>query len=205
MNLSTLSKYCLTLPEKPERTKAALDHFNSVNLGTVEMVDGVHGEKFGLKTVFPYEVDAPGSGFNIGHHCVGIWMSHWVIWQMVAHGSASHALIMEDDAMFSAESIQAINQALDDVPQDFDWLFLGSCCTERAGNRHIKGRVWDVRYPMCFQAYVISKAGAHKLLRTQRKVYAPIDISTTFHSFPSMSVYTVLPSVVQQFNTVIPT
>ena len=205
MNLSSIRRLCLTLPEKPHRKEAALKHFTESGLSYVEFVDGVNGEVSGLGTKFPYEVDAPGSGFNIGHHCVGVWLSHWVCWQLVAHGNLAHALILEDDAQFAPDWKVRVNQALEDVPQDFDWLFIGSCCANRAGNQLVKGEVWDVRYPMCFQAYIVSKEGAKKLLKTQRKVYAPIDISTTFHSFNDMKVFTLLPSAVSQYNTIIPT
>lgn len=203
MIIDHIPKFCLTLPEQAFRRERAERHFAENQVGHVNYIEGVNGPKFGLETKFPYEVDAPGSGFNMGPRCVGIWLSHWIAWQIACQLPSHHAMILEDDAKFDPNWKERTNLALLDVPADFDWLFIGSCCSARPGNTLIKGEVWDVRYPMCFQAYIISKKGAALLLGTQRKVYAPIDISTTFHSFSLMKVYTLLPTAVFQFDTVI--
>ena len=199
MTLDSIPKFCLTLPEKPTRQQRAMNHLAEHGIAPVHFVSGINAAVMGLRTEFPYEYDNPGSGFNIGPHCVGIWLSHWAIWQIIAHLPTNHGLILEDDAKFDPGSKTRINQALQDVPQDFDWLFLGSCCN--GSSSHVKGEVWDVRYPMCFHAYVLSKNGAKKLSEKQLKEYAPIDNTTKLNSFDQMKVYTVLPSVAQQFDT----
>lgn len=204
MTIDSIPKYCITLPEKPERTAAALKHFEEEGLENVSMVQGIYGEGFGLDTKFLYEVDNPGTGFKIGPTTVGIWLSHWMMWFAASLMEHEHVMIFEDDAMLLPGWKGRVVQALYDVPPDFDWLFIGSCCAETAKRTHVKGQIWDVRYPMCFQAYIISKAGAKKLVETQRKCYAPIDASVTFHSFRSMKVFTLLPMAINQFNTEIP-
>lgn len=201
MIIDHIPKFCLTLPEQAFRRERAERHFAENQVGHVNYIEGVNGPKFGLETKFPYEVDAPGSGFNMGPRCVGIWLSHLIAWHVVNQLPSDHALILEDDAKFDANWKPRVDQALQDVPSDFDFLFIGSCCVGGSVAYHVRGEVWDVRWPMCFQAYVVSKNGARILIETQRKVYAPIDISTKFHSFPKMKVYTLNPMAVWQFDT----
>ncbi len=196
---------CITLMEHEERKQKAIKHFSEVGLNDVEFYEGINAEKMNINGTKPYmrdrkEGDEP---FFIGTKPTGIFLSHYSLWSALTLMPQEHTLILEIDANFVDDWWEKTEQALKDVPQDFDWLFLGSCCTSRP-RTHIKGCVWEVKYPMCFQAYVVAKKALPHLLRTNRDCYAPIDISTTLHSFKEMKVYTVLPRIVSQFDTDIP-
>lgn len=203
MILKDIPKFCITLPpnERKNRSDNARKHFEDVGLENVQFVHGINAEAFGLRTLFPYEVDNPGSGFNIGSHCVGIWLSHWMLWFAASLLPYTHVMIMEDDVRFLDGWRARADRALADVPADFDWLFLGSCCCGGKPQRSVKGEVWAVEYPMCFHAYVVAAKCLPHLLATQRKCYAPIDISLPFHSFDKMRVFAVLPRIAEQFKT----
>jgi hypothetical protein len=54
------------------------------------------------------------------------------------------------------------------------------------------------------RAECIARRAMPTLLATQRKFYAPADISLAFHSFPLLKVYTVLPRVADQFDNNLP-
>jgi GR25 family glycosyltransferase involved in LPS biosynthesis len=195
--------FCITLPETPDRTEKARTHFDSVGL-VVEFFNGIHAEKFGLKTIFPYEVDHPGSGFNIGFKPVGIWLSHFMLWSALSLQSESHFLVLEIDAKFPSDWRGRVEKALQDTPPDFDMLYIGSCCCEGRPQRRVKNDVWDVRYPLCTHAYIVAKKALYTILMTQRKCYAPIDIGLAFHTLPQLKVMTVLPRIIEQFDTIIP-
>lgn len=170
----------------------------------VQFFDGIHAEKFGIRTVYPYEVDNPGTGFNIGFRCVGCWLSHYMLWGALNLLWEDSFLVFEDDVKFSDDWHMRLLNAMRDVPKDFDVLYVGSCCCEGKPTELIAGEVFKVEYPLCTHAYVVAKKALPVLLRTQRRVYAPIDISMVFHSFPEMKVFTVLPSIFAQFDTIIP-
>lgn len=193
--------FCITLPERPERTAEAVVHFDESGLENYTFVDGVNADAFGLRTINAYEVDDPGSGFNMGPKPTGIWLSHWMLWQILNCQQDEHFLILEDDVKFLPGWKARSEKAMDDCPKDFDWLFLGSCCTGGRDMGAVKGEVHDVRYPMCFHAYILARKAIPHLLQTTRKVYAPIDIHTTFHSFDKLRVYTLMPRAMDQFNT----
>jgi GR25 family glycosyltransferase involved in LPS biosynthesis len=196
------------LPEKPHRTEAAQKHFDEVGLDCVRFIPGINGEKFGLRTIHPYAVDDPSGKFFCGPHETGIFLSHLFVWM---HVSLSHdyAMVMEDDVKFRDGWKQQVRDALANVPENFDFLFLGSCATGAAFKQHVKGNVWDVRYPACFHAYIVSQRGAAYLVQTQRKMWGPVDLMTwvvdprggSIPSFRDLNVYTVMPRVADQFNT----
>lgn len=193
--------FCITLPERPDRTLAAVNHFKEMGVENVTFMDGVNAEAFGLRTVFPYEVDNPGSGFNIGPKPVGIWLSHWMLWQVLLCQPDDHFMILEDDAKFLPNWKERTEKALDDVPKDFDWLFIGSCATQGHDMGVVAGEVHHVVWPACFHAYCIARKALPYLLQTTRKVYAPIDLHPMFHTFDQQKVYTLLPRAVEQWNT----
>lgn len=195
--------FCLTLPETPERTQAAFRHLSEAGLN-FEFFFGIHAERFGLKTIFPYEVDHPGSGFNMGFKPTGIWLSHFMLWTTLLYLPEDRFLILEVDAKFPEGWQDKVSKALADVPHDYDILYLGSCCCLGRPQRQIKNSIWEVRWPACTHSYIVTKKALTTLLATQRKVYAPIDLSMIFHSLPMMKVYTVLPRIIEQFDTELP-
>jgi GR25 family glycosyltransferase involved in LPS biosynthesis len=199
LNLRT---FCICLPEYPERKEKAKKHFNERGLA-VEFFDGIHAEKAGLRTIHNYDVDHPGTNFNIGHKITGIALSHIMLWSALNLLWDEHYLILEDDCQFPPDWHSRLSAALKDVPQDFDMLYPGSCCCEGKPKTHIAGEVYDVKYPMCTHAFIVAKKALPVLLSTQRKIYGPIDCMLVFHTLPKLKVYTVLPRIFDQFDTII--
>jgi GR25 family glycosyltransferase involved in LPS biosynthesis len=197
--------FCITLPEKPERKNQAQQHFTERGVNA-EFFTGINGQKMGITNTpdHPYMRDRkPGDPpFYVGTHCVGIFLSHYMLWNALTLLPDQHFFILEDDAKFEDGWKAKMEKAMMDVPQDFDWLFIGSCCAKNQRHkRHVSGNIWDVRYPQCFHAYVVAKKALPHLIATNRDCYAPIDISVTLHSFSQLKVYTLLPRIVEQFNT----
>lgn len=202
---SLVRAYCITLPETPERTEKAKEHFK-VRGVKVEFFEGIHAEKFGLNTVHTYDVDNPGTNFRIGFKPTGIWLSHYMLWAALkmryeADRYCDTFMVLEIDAKFPADWVARLKTALDVLPSDWDMLYIGSCCCKGQPTIPIRDPVYEVHWPVCTHAYMVRGKALATMLRTQRKVYAPIDISLTFHSHPELRVYTVLPRIVDQFDT----
>jgi hypothetical protein len=195
--------FVVTLQEMPERTLAIQNHFREVGIDAEEF-NGFNANLSGLVTTHTYEVDNPGSGYCIGAKPVASWLSFYSLWSALNLLPDSHFLTLEWDAKFAPDWRERTERALRDAPPDFDILMLGSCCCDKKPTKHIAGEVFDVRWPMCGHASIIAKKALPVMLRTQRKVYAPIDISLAFHTFPQLKVFTVLPRIADQFDTYIP-
>jgi hypothetical protein len=148
-----------------------------------------------------YEVDNPESGFRIGPKLTGIWLGWQIMWSICNALPDSHFLLLEHDAVLCPDFKERLNAAWRDVPSDFDWLFLGSCCAKGHPTRHIAGEVFEVKYPQCNHATILAKKAVPKILATQRKLYGPQDCTLIFHTFPALKVYTVLPRMAEQVGT----
>jgi hypothetical protein len=202
--------FVMVVQEYPEKTVAIQKHLREVGIEAEEFpCIGSHDPKTkeplsGLVTLHTYEVDAPGSGYRIGPKGVALNVSFQCFWTAAMFMPESHFLFIEWDALFQPDWRKRTEQALSDVPPDFDFLFLGSCCTEGKPKTHIKGEVYQMKSVMCNHAQIIARKAMPTLLRTQRRIYAPADISLAVCAFPHLKVYTLLPRCCDQSGTVIP-
>lgn len=198
-----MKAFCLSLPETPDMVERARRHFVEHQLD-VEMVAGINAKLCGLDTSNTYEVDNPGSGFRIGQKLTGVFLGWYTLWTVCAHYPDTHFLLFEQDVVLKPDFKSRMEQALRDAPPDFDWLFLGSCCTADKKKGHIKGEVFEVRYPQCSHAAIVAKKCLPYVLQTQRKLYGPNDCTLIFNTFPALKVFTVLPTLADQLNTNLP-
>lgn len=192
-----MKSFCITLPETPERTQRAREHFADIGLD-VHFIQGIHAKTFGLLTSHTYDHDHPSEGYHIPSKHVGLCLSHYIAWSICAAMPDDMFMILEDDALFEPSWKDRTEKALADVPQDWDMLFIGSCNCADKPQIHTSGDVFEVKWPQCTHATIITKKGIQTLLETQRDVFAPIDLALIHRSFERMKVYTVLPRIVNQ-------
>jgi len=192
------------LVETPQIEAQAREHFAKVGLDDVAFYYGIHAKTAGLFTENTYEVDHPEEKFNMGPHGVGIYVAFRSLWSAMMLLPEDHFLVVEHDIIFRPDWKPRFEQAMKDVPADFDFLLLGHCCTVGRPQTKIKGEVWEVKYPLCNHAAVISKKCLKTLIEKCNRCWAPIDIQLFFEAFPHLKVYTLLPRLADQLNTTIP-
>lgn len=193
---------CITRLNQPERRKRAEERLSNLNLD-LHFVTAMDGDKSGLVTTHTYEIDNPGSGYVIGPITVGIYLSHYVAWQICDALPDSHVLILEDDAVPHERFMEKMEACISRTPADFDFLFLGSCATESQWKTRIKDDVWEVHYPQCLHAYIVAKKAIPTLLKEYQDVCGPVDCMLCAKKFSGLKVYTVLPRIVDQFETIL--
>ena len=198
-----MKSLCITLGEQPERTARAKKHFEEVGL-SVHFVTAINGHRTGLKSTHPYEHDHAGSGYCIGPATIGIYLSHFVAWSMASMLEQEYTLILEDDAALLGDFRTRMNQALLDAPEDWDMIFLGSCCTGGHEKRLIAGAVYEMKWPQCLHAYIVHQRAIPTLLKNCQDVYGPIDCVLRLNGFFGLKVYTVIPRIAEQMNTELP-
>ncbi len=202
-----MKTFILGLPEKAERLARAVAHCEEQGIRGASVVWGINAEVAGLDTKHCYEVDSPGSGFRIGPKLTGVWLGHYMLWSICQQLPDEHFLLLEDDVILRDGFRERMEQAMADVPPNFDMLYLGNCCCKNHPMNRVKGDVWDFREPQCNHAMVVAKKAIPHLLTTQRKCYAPVDcglIFDSFRPFPDFKVFTVLPRLCDQRDTEIP-
>ena len=159
-------------------------------------------EHFGwkLSTNHTYEYDAPGQNYKIGGKTVGIVLGHWTLWKALEYmGSEDYYHIMEADVKFREGWKPRLEQAMKDVPTDWDMIYAGGCCTQGL-SEPLKGEVYRSN-PQCLHWYIVRHKALKTLIDTNQKAEAPIDIQLVLESHPKLNVYAILPRLADQHNT----
>lgn len=161
------------------------------------------------------EVATPFCKRTCTNSMIGCALSHMRVWKAVLQGGYDRVLVMEDDADLVPDFKERLQQALHDVPADFDVLLCGCfflCNKERsyaAGHHVIKHlmpykrrtdrRTWgSVFVPEFFggsHCYVVSNKGCRSLFRAISKVGTHIDIAM---NHPDLRLYAVSPDLAFQ-------
>jgi glycosyl transferase family 25 len=136
---------------------------------------------------------------------IGCWESHLALWREFVAGSDPFACIMEDDAIIASDFPRVLDGIGALPPFDLLKLDQGRPSVDLAGppiqiapGRHAR-RLLSFDAGTC--AYVISRAGAGKLLRAARRYYMPIDVlmydpdSKAFHD---LEIFHLSPTCVTQ-------
>ncbi len=199
-----MKKFCLTLPEYPEVTVAAQNHFAEMGVEDVEFFWGFNAPLAGVATTHCYEVDNPGSGYKMGAKPTGIWISQYMLWNHIMHLGDEYYMILESDAKFLPGWKEKLDRAMKVVPSNFDFLHIGHCCMEGHERKSLGEDVWETKHCQCTHAYIVRRGCLPFVLKTLRKVWSPIDIQLVTEVFPHLNTYAIYPRIVDQFNTVIP-
>jgi Glycosyltransferase family 25 (LPS biosynthesis protein) len=210
MKFSDVRTVCITLHDggysrihgTARTSESAAQHFAERGVAPVQFYWGLHAERLGVDTKKTYDLNFPGLGLTIGARPTGCWLSHRSLWAALLLFPEDAFLILEDDAKFPENWHERTERALADVPQDWDLLFIGSCCAMDKERSHVAGDVWAV-HPFCTHAYLVRRKALDVLIRTQDAVgcYAPIDVSLALHSMPALKTFACLPRIVDQFHT----
>jgi len=189
-----------------EREARARAHFEAVGLHGVDFFRGFNADHLGLLTHRVYAPGGVGSGVIMRPSRVGCWLAHRALWgALLLDTTTSEWLVLEEDACFPGDWRERFDQAHADAA-DFDILYVGSCCTADKSGTLVRGKVWDVRYPMATHGYVVRRSALPVLIETQDAAtcHAPIDISMILYSLPHLKAYTVIPRIIDQTDTELP-
>mgnify|MGYP003345342316 CR=1 FL=1 len=159
-------------------------------------------ENFGwkLSTNHTYDYDALGQDYKIGGKTVGIALGHWTLWKALEYmGGEDYYHIMEADVKLREGWKPRLEQAMKDVPNDWDMIYAGNCCTQGVSER-VKGEVYRSR-PQCLHWYMVRRKALKTLIDTNQKAESPIDIQLVLDSHPKLNVYAILPRLADQHNT----
>lgn len=190
----------------------------------IERIPGVQGDQLNAEQ---QAIINPHYKMYLTRSIIGCALAHVRCWQKVVDDSSQTVLILEDDAIFSADFDQVLQKSLDHLPTDWDLLYLGcfGLCkpkdqydfTDRLQSNWLRdefsiegkthgpstlssySRLGVPEAPLGAYAYVISNAGARKLLNFIQEdgILNHIDIQIN-HYRDRLNIYYVYPSIVQQ-------
>jgi GR25 family glycosyltransferase involved in LPS biosynthesis len=174
----------------------------------VQWYYGIHAERIGVNAVVTSAVIAPtdpDQTHSIGMMSTGCWLSHRALWAALLLLPDDEFLIVEDDVRFETNWRVRFDAALRDVPDDWDMLFVGSCCTARQ-RRLVRGEIYADAAPQCTHAYCVRKKSLLPLceLADEVGVRKPVDTFLAHHATSRLHIYTVLPRIADQYDAILP-
>jgi hypothetical protein len=198
-----LNFYCINVARAKERWAKAKAQFDQHGLEVIRF-NGWDNVTGGLRALYPYEVDAPGSGYLLGERYVGTYLSHWMLWNHLATLPDDHFFIFEDDIKFEP-GWKTWENDFSSLPSDWDLFFVGNCCLSGwPDNVPYASNVWKTKKAQCLHAYVVRAKALPLMLEKCQKVWAPIDLALLWECQPHLNVFARLPRLVSQEDTELP-
>lgn len=149
-----------SLDTKPHYVKAS----QSLNKRNLEKIyKELHGENKPLKHVFG---------------AIGAYYSHRQILKECLKSQSKACAIFEDDLIIKLpkeELFNKIEQALQNLPDDWEILYLGRCLDNCELKKTISEHLIKPDWPSCMHAYVVNPKGASILLKHSKYMKKDID------------------------------
>ncbi|WP_232788487.1 glycosyltransferase family 25 protein [Macromonas nakdongensis] len=135
----------------------------------------------------------------------GCYASHLALWQQLCDGTDSAMVVLEDDVELSDDFVPVIEAAM---AKAGDWDMLKLISRSRENPRHAtpltsSGHqlITYRRIPSLTAGYVITRAGAQKLLASRLPFGRPIDIDLRFWWENGLRIRGVLPALLTLHET----
>lgn len=145
---------------------------------------------------------------------IGCGLSHFKIYEDVINNNYNNVLILEDDIYFEEDFHYILNNALGELPNDYDILYIGSfglsnqdtynnynylfkILSNKKTDTNIFKNICKPEFPLGTHAMIISNKGCKKLLQTINKINYHIDFQISFNN-KDLNIYTTNKNIVYQ-------
>jgi len=167
--------YLINLPRRPDRLAKMKYCFDQLSVD-YELVEAVDGKKLtesdlkekSIRMMPDFEEPYHGRAMTFGE--VGCFLSHFNIWQEVLTRGQDKVLVFEDDIRFEANFRAKLESLLADLQEsapDWDLVFLGRKILSNQEEPWVSNLLVKPGYTYWTLAYLLSKAGAEKLLNAK--------------------------------------
>ncbi len=170
--------YLINLDRSPERLQFFQQQADALGV-EFKRLSAVDGRKLSKETLAA-EISPEFEFQPVNAGETGLFMSHKAAWQLLRASGKPHAAVFEDDVQMSL-SMRQVLDAIDGLQQDFDIIKLETtlrrvvcsrtACVLRSGDTLQPLLSWHGGTA----GYVISAAGAGKLLQWKQRVADPVD------------------------------
>lgn len=152
-----------------------IEYTKKFNLNPI-WVEGVNGKEISDEDIRKHNSEL--WSFIGPKGAIGCGMSHLLCWERIAKSDKDYSIVLEDDVYFLDDFEEQLANAIQNVPYDFDILYLGCHSCEKNSlqskffslvgkNRKYKDINDHIEVPkltLATHAYVVSKKGARNLL-----------------------------------------
>ncbi len=139
---------------------------------------------------------------------IGCAMSHLNILRLIVERRIPEALVLEDDAVLDAETVELLRHR-DRLQEDREIVLLNHHSRDGAAHRGAETSLWGrvpisgrfssgrfVEHAWSSVAYLVRRSGAQKILQVAHPIWCPIDQLTGAHHPAGLRVYGITPRCV---------
>lgn len=150
-----------------------------------------------------------GVSTSLSGNELSCFLSHFNVWRIVAEGSDEKVLVLEDDLFFSSH-FRAVIDAIENHEFDFDIVRLEAwqgdgITSQKAENLSTKIKLYALNsISGGAAAYILSKAGARKLIDLSKTIDMAVDLFLFRQDSPvpnKLKIFTIIPCVAIQHDT----
>lgn len=200
--------YVINMKQRPDRWKLFTEQDPAVRALKIHRVNAVNGKALNWltdKRIAPYtrlnimRNDRRSHREVASMGAIGCTISHANIWRKLVKSGAPYAVVMEDDARFTMNQLQKLNEIAKTVPPSTAIWLLGLFKPNMVREPLPSGSPWSRVFTFtASHAYVITRGAAQKLLE---QVF-PIDMHVD-HYMSTMSTLYDMPMLIHD-NVFIP-
>jgi len=134
---------------------------------------------------------------------ISLLYKHYLMFERIACGNDSYALILEDDVIFGENFKEELKNSIEQTPPDWDFIFIGSGCNLRIPPRQLQPNKVSYlkKHPAgkCTDSFLVKQAAAVRVLSTLLPFVLPIDFELNYHMMKhDMKTYWIEPPFVCQ-------
>jgi GR25 family glycosyltransferase involved in LPS biosynthesis len=184
--------YLINMDQDTKKLKEVTKECNKFNI-KFERFSGVNPLKLSEEELEKYVTK------NCQNMCsnglIGCGISHMKIYEKALENNYKNILILEDDVYFTIDLYKVLDNAMKELPDDYDILYLGcsGLCEKTKSydmdyslvfnlfnvNKKVidKNYIHIPKFPLSTHAMIISNKGCRKLLNVIGKIYGHIDFT----------------------------
>ena len=189
----------VNMDDSEDRLTACHQQLSSINMAFTR-IPAVNGNQLTPQDLEQYQTEDFSRYYKaLTAGEIGCYLSHRKCWQHIIENDLDYALILEDDFLL-VEDLGSLGEYLTDITHPWDCIKLMENPVKRRAVKSMpckdKQLIVFNKVPSKTCAYVMSKAGAEKMLRKSTKIERPVDIDFQYWWENDMRVFGLQPYMV---------
>lgn len=140
---------------------------------------------------------------NLGS--LGCALSHIYVYKNIINNNIPYSVILEEDAIIYDEFDKKLQKVLNNLPENWDIVFLGmSCnyshddrCKDNDDMKCIGNNIYTIKYIYGTYGYLINLKGAKKIMNNIYPIWWHLDtLISNLNVQKILNIYTVIPNIV---------
>jgi GR25 family glycosyltransferase involved in LPS biosynthesis len=160
-----------------DRKDRLISHLNDRNISNYEFVENYDKDEWDLTNIvkdFPKIFDCNEKGRYLKYSEMSLLLKHcWILKD--SYEKYETIMVLEDDVVLEDDFINKFNLYKNQLPQDWDVCWIGSCCDLHIGTIIEGLNVYQTSGSRCTHAFIVSQRCIRKVINDIKYCFEPAD------------------------------